>query len=164
MESLSPVGSLESFRATLTKNLSNDCWFCLLFRISALSRQSSSTRIAKHRSFIKLKFLQNFCSSCKTLADQVARNPRFYCIRNYKRILFVYKTHNEIDLILVGRFWQSGTFYVRFSAKITLGLTTWILVVELKKEVRNWKKKRGNFTWRNSIIKRQMICTWESLR
>src|SRR5215475_10814759 len=34
MESLSPVGSLESFRATLTKNLSNDCCFCLLFRIS----------------------------------------------------------------------------------------------------------------------------------
>jgi hypothetical protein len=44
-----------------------------------LSRQASSTCIAKHRSFIKLKFLQNFCSSCKTLADQVARNPRFYC-------------------------------------------------------------------------------------
>src|SRR5215510_4375167 len=86
MESLSPVGSLESFRATLTKNLSNDCCFCLLFRISrlnceyvTLSRQTSSTRIAKHRSFIKLKFLQNFCLSCKTLADQVARNPRFYC-------------------------------------------------------------------------------------
>jgi hypothetical protein len=34
MESLSPVGSMESFRATLTKNLSNDCCFCLLFRIS----------------------------------------------------------------------------------------------------------------------------------
>jgi hypothetical protein len=40
------------------------------------SRQTSSTRIAKHRPFIKLKFL--LCSSCKTLADQVARNPRFY--------------------------------------------------------------------------------------
>jgi hypothetical protein len=122
MESLSPVGSLESFRATLTKNLSNDYCFCLLFRISRkcdialslkifiartatalfgrcfstkfctvsqnrlnceyvrLSRQTSSTRISKHRSFIKLKLLQNFCSSCKTLADQVARNPRFYCI------------------------------------------------------------------------------------
>ena len=122
MESLSPVGSLESFRATLTKNLSNDCCFCLLFRISRkcdialslkifiartatalfgwcfstkfctvslnceyviLSRQTSSTRIAKHRSFIKLKFLQKFCSSCKTLADQVARNPRFYCTYIY---------------------------------------------------------------------------------
>jgi hypothetical protein len=45
-----------------------------------LRKQTSSTRIAKHRSFIKLKFIQNFCSSCKTLADQVARNPRFYCI------------------------------------------------------------------------------------
>ena len=33
-ELLSPVGSLESSRATLTKNLSNDCCFCLLFRIS----------------------------------------------------------------------------------------------------------------------------------
>ena len=51
-----------------------------------LSRQTSSTRIAKHRSFIKLKFLQNFCSSCKTLADQVARNPRFYCIRHIWRV------------------------------------------------------------------------------
>jgi hypothetical protein len=40
-----------------------------------LSRQTSSTRTAKHRSFIKLKFLKNFCSSCKTLADQVARRP-----------------------------------------------------------------------------------------
>jgi hypothetical protein len=38
-----------------------------------LRRQTSSTRIAKHRSFIKLKFLQNFCSSCKTLPDQVVR-------------------------------------------------------------------------------------------
>jgi hypothetical protein len=85
MESLSPVGSLESFRATLTKNLSIDCCFCLLFRISALSRQTSSTRTAKYRSFIKLKFLQNFCSSCKTLADQVARNPRFYC--NYFNVV-----------------------------------------------------------------------------
>ena len=36
-----------------------------------LGRQTSSTRIAKHRSFIKLKLLQNFCSSCKTLADQL---------------------------------------------------------------------------------------------
>ena len=50
-----------------------------------LSRQTSSTRIAKHRSFIKLKFLQNFCSSCKTLADQVARNPRFYCKKKSHR-------------------------------------------------------------------------------
>jgi hypothetical protein len=82
MESLSPVGSLESNRATLTKNLSNDCCFLenrLNCEYVTLSRQTSSNRIAKHRSFIKLKFLQNFCSSCKTLADQVARNPRFYC-------------------------------------------------------------------------------------
>jgi hypothetical protein len=81
-ESLSHVGSLESFRATLTKNLSNDCCFWenrLNFEYVTLIRQTSSTRIAKHRSFIKLKFLQNFCSSCKTLADQVALNPRFYC-------------------------------------------------------------------------------------
>jgi hypothetical protein len=81
-ESLSPVGSLESFRATLTKNLSNDCFFWgnrLNCEYVTLSRQTSSTRIAKHRSIIKLKFLQNFCSSCKTLADQVARNSRFYC-------------------------------------------------------------------------------------
>jgi hypothetical protein len=81
-ESLSPVGSLESFRATFTKNLSNDCCFWenrLNCEYVTLSRQTSSTRIAKHRLFIKLKFLQSFCSSCKTLADQVARNPRFYC-------------------------------------------------------------------------------------
>ena len=45
-----------------------------------LCRQTSSTRIAKHRSIIKLKFLQNFCLSCKTLSEQVARNPRFYCM------------------------------------------------------------------------------------
>jgi hypothetical protein len=80
-ESLSPVGSLESFRATLTKTLSNDCCFWenrLNCEYVTLIRQTSSTRIAKHRSFFKLKFLQNFCSSCKTLADQVARNPRFY--------------------------------------------------------------------------------------
>jgi hypothetical protein len=87
-ESLSPVGSLEPFRATLTKNLSNDCCFCLLFRLNCeyvtLSRQTSSTRIAKQRSFIKLKFLQNFCSSCKTLADQFARNSKFYCTRNHE--------------------------------------------------------------------------------
>jgi hypothetical protein len=44
-----------------------------------LSRQTSSTHIAKHCSFIKSKFLQNFCSSCKTLANQVTRNPRFNC-------------------------------------------------------------------------------------
>jgi hypothetical protein len=54
-----------------------------------LSRQTSSTRIAKHRSFIKLKFLQNFCSSCTTLADQVARNPRFYCIPKHARNVVV---------------------------------------------------------------------------
>jgi hypothetical protein len=69
-ESLSPVGSLESFRATLTKNLTNDCCFWenrLNCEYVKLSRQTSSTRIAKNRSFIKLKFLQNFYSSCKTL-------------------------------------------------------------------------------------------------
>jgi hypothetical protein len=82
-ESLSSVDSLESFRATLTKNLSKDCCFWenrLNCKYVILSRQTSSTRIAKHRSFIKLNFRQNFCLSCKTLADQVARNPRFHCI------------------------------------------------------------------------------------
>jgi hypothetical protein len=82
-ESLSPVGSLEYFRATLTKNLSNDCCFWenrLNCEYVILNRKTSSTRIAKHCSFIKLKFLQNFCSSCKTLVDKVARNPRFCCI------------------------------------------------------------------------------------
>jgi hypothetical protein len=28
-----------------------------------------STRIARHRSYIKLTFIKNFCSSCKTLAN-----------------------------------------------------------------------------------------------
>jgi hypothetical protein len=31
-----------------------------------------------NRSFIKLKFIKNFCSSCKTLSDQVTRNPRYH--------------------------------------------------------------------------------------
>jgi hypothetical protein len=52
--------------------------FCTVSHILHISI-ISSTLIAKHRSLIKLKFLQNFWSSCKTLADQVARNPRFYC-------------------------------------------------------------------------------------
>jgi hypothetical protein len=38
-----------------------------------------STRIARHRSYIKLKFIKNFCLSCKTLANQVARNPGYHC-------------------------------------------------------------------------------------
>jgi hypothetical protein len=38
-----------------------------------------NTRIARHRSFIKLKFIKNFCLSCKTLADQVTRDPRYHC-------------------------------------------------------------------------------------
>jgi hypothetical protein len=29
-----------------------------------------STHIARHRSYIKLNFIKNFCSSCKTLAIQ----------------------------------------------------------------------------------------------
>jgi hypothetical protein len=28
-----------------------------------------STRIERHRSYIKLKFITNFCSTCKTLAN-----------------------------------------------------------------------------------------------
>jgi hypothetical protein len=38
------------------------------------------TRIARHHSFIKLKFIKNFCSSCKTLTDQITRNPRYPCM------------------------------------------------------------------------------------
>ena len=41
---------------------------------------SRPTRIARHRSFIKLKCIRNVCSSCGTLAEQVTHNPRFYCI------------------------------------------------------------------------------------
>jgi hypothetical protein len=38
-----------------------------------------NTRIARHCSFIKLKFIKYCCSSCKMLADQVTRNPRYHC-------------------------------------------------------------------------------------
>jgi hypothetical protein len=44
------------------------------------TKRIANTRIARPRSFIKLKFINNFCSSCKTLADQVTRNPRYHCI------------------------------------------------------------------------------------
>jgi hypothetical protein len=100
-ESLSPVGSLLSFSATLTKNLSNDCCFWenrLNCEYVTLSRQTSTTRIAKHRSFIKLNFLQNFWSSCKTLADQVARNPRFYCIMKTPLPSMIYASDRLSDL------------------------------------------------------------------
>ena len=39
---------------------------------------SHTTSIARHWSFIKLKFIRKVCSSCRTLAEQVTRNPRFY--------------------------------------------------------------------------------------
>jgi hypothetical protein len=39
-----------------------------------LSRQS--TRIARYRSYIKLKFIKHFCSSCKALAKQVTRKSK----------------------------------------------------------------------------------------
>ena len=40
---------------------------------------SHTTRISRHCSFIKLKFIRNICSSCGTLTEQVTHNPRFYC-------------------------------------------------------------------------------------
>jgi hypothetical protein len=43
-----------------------------------LGRQS--TRIARHRSYIELKLINNFCSSCKTLANQFTRNQMYHCI------------------------------------------------------------------------------------
>jgi hypothetical protein len=70
------------------------------------SRQISSTRIAKHRSFIKLKFLQNFCSSCKTLADQVARNPRFYCT------MYVHRNGEDFHLPEVHRTHKFSITYI----------------------------------------------------
>jgi hypothetical protein len=42
--------------------------------------QQKSTCIARHRSFISLKVINKFYSSCKTLANQVTRNPRYHCI------------------------------------------------------------------------------------
>ena len=44
---------------------------------------SHTTWIARHRSFIKLKFIRNVCSSCGTLTEQVTCNPRFYCISRW---------------------------------------------------------------------------------
>ena len=38
--------------------------------------------IARHSSFIKLKFIRNVCSSWGTLSEQVTCNPRFYCKAN----------------------------------------------------------------------------------
>jgi hypothetical protein len=46
---------------------------------------NNSTRIVRHRSFIKLIFIKNFCSSCKTLADQATRNPMYHCILAIKK-------------------------------------------------------------------------------
>ena len=37
-----------------------------------------TTRIARHRLFIKLKFIRNVCLSCRTLTEQVTHNPKFY--------------------------------------------------------------------------------------
>jgi hypothetical protein len=34
----------------------------------------------RNPSYIKLKFIKNVCSSCKTLEDQVTRNPRYHCM------------------------------------------------------------------------------------
>ena len=82
-----------------------------------LSRQTSSTRIAKHRSFIKLKFLQNFCSSCKTLADQVARNLRFYCIllSNHKITCLSPEGHHNLTVqvaIIANMSWTANNNWI----------------------------------------------------
>jgi hypothetical protein len=80
-----------------------------------LSRQTSSTRIAKHRSFIKIKFLQNFCSSCKTLVDQVARNSRFYYILHWHIYIFKNKL-SSISTSISGTFpaskWLQRKYFV----------------------------------------------------
>jgi hypothetical protein len=39
-----------------------------------------STHIARHRSYIELKFIKHFCLSCKILANKVTRNSRYHCI------------------------------------------------------------------------------------
>ena len=41
---------------------------------------SPTTLTARRRSFIKLKFIRNVCSSWWTLREQVTHNPRVYCI------------------------------------------------------------------------------------
>ena len=41
---------------------------------------SGTACIARHRSLVKLTFIRNVCSSCRAPAEQVTRNPRFYCI------------------------------------------------------------------------------------
>ena len=44
--------------------------------------------IARHHSFMELKFIRNVCSSCRTLTEQVSRDPRFYCVNQYMQQLF----------------------------------------------------------------------------
>ena len=41
---------------------------------------SRTIHIARHHSFVKLKSIGNYCSSCGTLSEQITHNPRFYCI------------------------------------------------------------------------------------
>ena len=58
---------------------------------------SPTAHIARHRSFIKLKFIGNACSSCGTLAEQVTRDPRFYCICSMAFICIVVITFWKLE-------------------------------------------------------------------
>ena len=51
-------------------------WLILIMWCSG----SHTTCIARHRSFVKLKFTRNACSFWGTLTEQVTCNPRFYCV------------------------------------------------------------------------------------
>ena len=54
---------------------------------------SRTTRIARHCSFIKLKFTRNVPSSCGTPAEQVPCNPRLYYIwKILKEFSFILKS------------------------------------------------------------------------
>ena len=41
---------------------------------------SHTTSVARHPTFIKLKFIRNVCPSCRALAEKFTCKPRFYCI------------------------------------------------------------------------------------
>ena len=65
--------------------------------------RSRTTRIARHGSFIKLKFIRNVCLPRGTLAEQVTRNPRFYHI----------KVHNTLGCAALSHFtWEAPSLGV----------------------------------------------------
>ena len=78
---------------------------------------SRTTRITRHHSFSKFKFIRNVCSSCGTLTEQVTPNPRFYwnlglwCLQlcsSFSRLLWLFG----------GLLW----FQIHFSISISISI------------------------------------------